>query len=83
MDKEVIVELLKKFAGELDAGDVKSIESVASSLIDVASAELVPLIKEHIGIDRIVKFDLDVNEAFRALLIKIMNDADSISDKTD
>ena len=35
MDKEVIVELLKKFAGELDAGDVKSIESVASSLIDV------------------------------------------------
>ena len=64
--------------GELPVVYVPYLEDVEANV-----ASLVPLIKEHIGIDRIVKFDLDVNEAFRALLIKIMNDADSISDKTD
>ena len=76
MDKEAIIELLKQFSIELDAGNFNSVESVAASLADIASADLVPLIKEHLGIDRIVKFDLDINESFRAVLIKIMETVD-------
>ena len=66
--KQAVTDLVKQFSADLDAGNKSTIESVATSLMAYPMAELLPILKAHLGIERIIKNDLDEDANFRPLL---------------
>jgi len=77
MNNEAIREMMQKFATELDAGNMSSIESVAAELSANADVALVPIIKANLGVERIVKYNLDENDSFHAALSQIVDLAEA------
>ena len=81
MDKEAVVVLVTKFAADLDAGDTSSISTVAASLDGLEVVELIPVLKAHLGIERIVKNNLDEHEQFGKLLTRISKEYEAINEQ--
>jgi hypothetical protein len=61
---DAVVEMVKKLAADLDAGDTSSVESTATYLLANMDKDLIPIIKANLGLARIVKHDLDENPIF-------------------
>jgi len=79
-DVDFATRLCTKLATDLDANDLSSVDTTFQSLGKLPVGIFVPAIKAKIGIDRLVKHNLDENEHFSAIskaAIEAMKDAEA------